>query len=114
MWCAYAFAVLAIVSLPAAVASQSPVILVAWVSQTFLQLVLLSVIIVGQNIQATASDRRAQDTYADAEAVLAQSEQIQAHLAAQDAALEAMAARLGIDVGGRVIPTPLPPTSGPT
>ena len=45
MWCAYAFAALALVSLPSAIASGSAVTLVSWISQTFLQLVLLSVII---------------------------------------------------------------------
>ena len=62
MWCAYAFAALALVSLPSAVASHNAVTLVSWVSQTFLQLVLLSVIIVGQNVLATAADKRADNT----------------------------------------------------
>jgi len=53
MWCAYAFAALALVSLPSAIRSHSPVVLVSWISQTFLQLVLLSVIIVGQNVLGT-------------------------------------------------------------
>ena len=52
MWCAYAFAVIALISLPEAINSHSAVTLVSWVSQTFLQLVLLSVIIVGQNVLA--------------------------------------------------------------
>jgi hypothetical protein len=50
MWCAGLFALLACVSLPNAIASGDPVTLVSWVSQTFLQLVLLSVILVGQGI----------------------------------------------------------------
>jgi uncharacterized membrane protein len=60
MWCAYTFALLALVSLPSAIQSGDQVIIVSWVSQTFLQLVLLSVIIVGQNVQAAASDARAE------------------------------------------------------
>ena len=88
VWCAYAFAALALVSLPAAIASHNPVILVSWVSQTFLQLVLLSIIIVGQNVLAAASDKRAQATYEDADAVLHTSLQIQDHLLAQDGAIE--------------------------
>ena len=60
MWCAYVFAALAIVSLPAAVTSGDPVILVSWISQTFLQLVLLSVIMVGQNVISVAQDARAE------------------------------------------------------
>jgi hypothetical protein len=61
MWCAYAFAALALVSLPSAIGSGSLVTLVSWVSQTFLQLVVLSVIIVGQNVLAAAADRRGYD-----------------------------------------------------
>jgi hypothetical protein len=53
MWCAYLFTALALVSLPASIASGSPVVVVAWIAQTFLQLVLLSVILVAQNLQAT-------------------------------------------------------------
>jgi hypothetical protein len=88
MWCAYVFALLALVSLPAAIASRNPVILVSWISQTFLQLVLLSIIIVGQNVLAAASDRRAEATYQDADAVLHTAMQIQQHLVAQDAEME--------------------------
>jgi len=94
MWCAYAFAALALVSLPAAITSGNPVVLVSWVSQTFLQLVLLSIIIVGQNVLATASDKRAEATYEDADAVLHTALQIQDHLAAQDAEIEKIIARL--------------------
>ena len=95
MWCAYVFMLLAFVSLPSAVQSRSTIVIVAWIAQTFLQLVLLPVIIVGQNIQAAASDKRAAQTYADAEAVLHEAMQIQQHLSAQDAHLEAQDARLG-------------------
>jgi len=94
VWCAYAFAALALVSLPAAIASHNPVILVSWVSQTFLQLVLLSIIIVGQNVQAAASDKRAEATYEDADAVLHTSLQIQDHLLAQDDAIERILSRV--------------------
>ena len=94
MWCAYAFAALALVSLPAAILSGNPVILVSWISQTFLQLVLLSIIIVGQNVLAAASDKRAEATYLDADAVLHTALQIQDHLAAQDAEIEKILGRL--------------------
>lgn len=53
MWCAYIFTALALVSLPASIATGNPVVVVAWIAQTFLQLVLLSVILVAQNIQTT-------------------------------------------------------------
>ena len=63
MWCAYAFTVLALISFPAAIASHDPIIIVAWIAQTFLQLVLLPIIIVGQNVQAAASDARAESDH---------------------------------------------------
>ena len=90
MWCAYAFAALALVSLPSAITSHSPVMLVSWISQTFLQLVLLSVIIVGQNVLAAAADKRSEATYDDADAVLHEAVIIQEHLLAQDKVLSAL------------------------
>ena len=63
MWCAYLFALLALISFPAAIRSHDPIIIVAWVAQTFLQLVLLPIIIVGQNVQAAASDARAESDH---------------------------------------------------
>jgi len=90
MWAAYVFFALSLVSLPAAILSGSAIVIVAWIAQTFLQLVLLPIIIVGQNVQAVASDARADATYKDAGAILAESKQIQAHLAAQDAATSAL------------------------
>jgi len=94
MWCAYAFGALALVSLPGALASGNPVIIVSWISQTFLQLVLLSIIIVGQNVLAAASDKRAEATYQDADAVLHTALQIQDHLVAQDSEMEKILANL--------------------
>jgi hypothetical protein len=87
MWCAYIFIVLSLVSLPAAIQSHDSIVIVAWISQTFFQLVLLPIIIVGQNIQGEAADMRAQQTYNDAEAVLHEALQIQEHLSAQDTQL---------------------------
>ena len=88
MWCAYAFAALAFVSFPSAISSHSAVVLVSWISQTFLQLVLLSVIIVGQNVLAAAADKRAESTFNDADAILHEAVKIQEHLLAQDQVLE--------------------------
>ena len=69
MWCAYVFAGIALISLPAAIqGGVAP--LIAWIAQTFLQLVLLSVIMVGQKVAAAASDKQALQTYNDAEALL--------------------------------------------
>ncbi len=89
MWCAYAFAILALLVLPEAIGG-GLLPLVQWVSQTFIQLVMLSVIVVGQNILARASDKRAVMTYRDAEATFHEARQIQVHLAAQDAAINAL------------------------
>jgi len=69
MWCAYAFAILALISLPEAIKSGTAA-LIAWIAQTFLQLVLLSIIMVGQKVSAAASDKQANQTYKDAEALL--------------------------------------------
>jgi hypothetical protein len=69
MWCAYAFAILALISLPDAIKTGTAA-LIAWIAQTFLQLVLLSIIMVGQKVAAAASDKQALQTYKDAEALL--------------------------------------------
>jgi hypothetical protein len=90
MWCAYAFAGLALVALPSALSGGSLLNLIQWISQTFIQLVMLSVIMVGQNILGRASDKRAEMTYNDADATFHEAEQIQAHLAQQDVALNEM------------------------
>ena len=69
MWCAYAFACLALISLPAAIQAGTAT-LVAWFAQTFLQLVLLSIIMVGQKVASAKSDMQLEQTYRDAEALL--------------------------------------------
>jgi hypothetical protein len=97
MWCAYLFTLLALVSLPTVLGTHDKLVIVAWIAQTFLQLVLLPIIIVRQNVQAAAADKRAEDTYKDAEAVLHEAIEIQEHLKAQDAVLE----RLIASAGGR-------------
>ena len=97
MWCAYAFGFLALISLPDAIRAGRPAI-ISWIAQTFLQLVLLSIIIVGQNIQSAASDKRAADTYKDAEAVLHEAIEIQKHLEAQDIAIEQILQHLGLPI----------------
>ena len=89
MWCAYAFGLLALVALPSAL-NGGLLAIIQWVSQTFIQLVMLSVIMVGQNILGKASDKRAEMTYNDADATFHEAEQIQDHLKAQDVALNTM------------------------
>jgi hypothetical protein len=76
MWCAYAFAILAFISLPDAIKTGTAA-LIAWIAQTFLQLVLLSIIMVGQKVAAAASDKQALQTYKDAEALLEISNDVQ-------------------------------------
>jgi hypothetical protein len=70
MACAYVFAVIALISLPAALNSGQVIIIVAWIAQTFLQLVLLSIIMVGQTVQSAASDARAAKEFVDTETIL--------------------------------------------
>jgi hypothetical protein len=69
MWCAYLFGIIALLGLGPALKPGGEGI-VAWIAQTFLQLVLLSVIMVGQNVQSLASDARAANTFKDAETIL--------------------------------------------
>ena len=87
MWCAYAFALIALISLPDAIHAGTSA-LISWIAQTFLQLVLLSIIMVGQKVEGAAADVRADDTYKDAEAILHEALEIQKHLQAQDEVLQ--------------------------
>lgn len=109
MWCAYIFAIIALMSLPSTLSTGSLFYIVVWISSSFLQLVLLPIIIVGQNIQARAADARAEATYKDADAVLHEAMQIQAHLEAQDKELEAIIASLR--AMGASIPSETPPAA---
>jgi len=96
MWCAYAFALFDLISLPDAIRAGTAAI-VSWVAQTFLQLVLLSIIMVGQNVQGAAADKRAEATFHDASATLHVGHLVQGHLAAQDELLTRIAEKLGLD-----------------
>jgi hypothetical protein len=118
MWCAYVFAGIALIGLPAVLgltfvpARFSTIVL--WVSSEFLQLVLLAVIIVGQNIQSQAADKRAEATYEDADAVLHEAIQIQKHLEAQDQAIQRILALVASRGPGDSSAAPAPPSvSGP-
>ncbi len=85
MACAYLFTLIALVSLPAILIeagaltkSDVPtfltkpglILIVSWIAQTFIQLVLLSIIMVGQDVQSKSSDARAERTFKDAEALM--------------------------------------------
>jgi hypothetical protein len=63
MWCAYIFAAIALVSLPGALKSGNTVVIVSWIAQTFLQLVLLSIIMVGQNVQSASVEQKINETH---------------------------------------------------
>jgi hypothetical protein len=104
MWCAYVFTFLALFALPSAI-KQGTYFIIVWLSSSFLQLVLLPIIIVGQNIQAAASDKRSEETYKDAEAVLKESEEIQRHLLAQDEVISGILAHV------ETLMAALPPTA---
>ena len=80
MWAAIAFTILAMISLPAALSTGDPVIIVAWVAQTFLQLVLLPIIMVGQNVQSRKTERRDNETHAAVMAAHRETQQILAEL----------------------------------
>ena len=60
MYCAYIFGLIALVALPAAIEQGSVTILINWLSSNLLQLVLLPIIIVGQNVISAAQDARAE------------------------------------------------------
>jgi len=66
MWAAYLFCLIALVSLPGAIAAfqrGDTVTGISWLSQSFLQLILLPIIIVGQNIISAAQDARAESDH---------------------------------------------------
>lgn len=85
MLCAYVFTLIALTSLPAILIEAGVltkgdvpsfltkpglILVVAWIAQTFIQLVLLSIIMVGQDVQSIASEARAENTFKDAQAIL--------------------------------------------
>lgn len=63
MIAAILFTVLAVISLPAALATHDKIVIVSWVAQTFLQLVLLPIILVGQNIQGKHTETMADEEF---------------------------------------------------
>ncbi len=89
MWTAYIFAVLAIIGLFAILGLLSPIVvlLVAWVSQTFIQLVLLPIIMVGQNVLGRKAELQSEEQYNTTLNTYHDIEQIMEHLSAQDAEL---------------------------
>jgi hypothetical protein len=95
MYCAYLFTVIALVALPSAIQQGSPTVLVNWVSSNFLQLVLLPIIIVGQNVISTAQDARAAADHVTLTALHQMNVQQLQLLEGQEAILEALRSREG-------------------
>jgi len=93
MWCAYVFTAIALISLPAAIATHDPIIIVSWVAQTFLQLVLLPIIIVGQNVLAEASDARAESDHETLISIHTLTSEVHTLSEQQSKVLELLAAR---------------------
>jgi len=98
MYCAYAFAAFDLLALPTAIRGGLYGI-VQWVASFFLQLVLLSIIMVGQDVQARASDARAAKTFEDCEAIIGQLAEVLAAVgeARQDFArtIQAVSGKMG-------------------
>ena len=86
MWTAYSFAVLAIIGLFAILGLLNPIIalLVAWLSQTFIQLVLLPIIMVGQNVLGHHAELMADEQYHTTMKTYSDIESIMKHLNDQD------------------------------
>lgn len=59
MWCAYAFLILDLFMLPPVIKANSVMIWVTYIAQTVLQLVLLPIIMVGQNIIQAQNESKA-------------------------------------------------------
>jgi hypothetical protein len=83
MWCAIIFTILALTSLPSiimqSIQTGSIAPLIQWIAQTFLQLVLLSIILKGQNIGSAQLDQvieRINDNTAKTEAAAERIEHI--------------------------------------
>lgn len=63
MWAAYVFCSLSLISLPAAISSHDAFIIVSWISQSFLQLTLLPIIMVGQKLMGKSAESRAEQDH---------------------------------------------------
>lgn len=79
MYVAIVFAALSLVALPDVIASHNLLITVQWITQSFLQLVLLPIIIVGQNVQGARTEARDIETH---DVVMAEHAEIKAIVAA--------------------------------
>ena len=100
MWAAYVFTAIALVSLPGAIEAfreGDMVVAVGWLSTSFLQLVLLPIIIVGQKVISAHQDARAEtdhDTLTELHAINIQQLEI---LQTQERILEELRKRRAAD-----------------
>jgi len=86
MVCAYIFAILAIIGFPGLVNAQISQ-WVQWTSQTFIQLTMLSVIMVGQSVLGRKQELQADEQFNTTVSTYHDIEQMMQHLSAQDAEL---------------------------
>lgn len=107
MTCAGLFAVLALIGLPGALKA-GLLLTVVWLSSTFLQLVFLPILAVGQKVLGRAADERAEAGWKDVTAVLHECGQLQAHLEHQDMYLTEHVARLAA-LERQLAPIPIRP-----
>lgn len=89
MWTAYIFTILAFIGLFGLLGwlNQSVFFFTTWLSQQFLQLVLLPVIMVGQNVLGRKSELQADEQFRTTMSTYHDIEQIMQHLSDQDAEL---------------------------
>ena len=89
MWTAYSFAVLAIIGLLAILGWLPPLValLVVWASQTFIQLVMLPILSVGQNVLGRHAELMAEEQFNTTMNTYHHIEEIMQHLSDQDAEL---------------------------
>ena len=59
MWCAYAFFILDLIMLPPVIKANNVIVWVTYIAQTVLQLVLLPIIMVGQNVIQAQNESKA-------------------------------------------------------
>ena len=60
MWCAYAFLLIDLMMLPPVIKSNNVMVWVTYIAQTVLQLVLLPIIMVGQNVIQAQNESKAE------------------------------------------------------
>ncbi len=85
MTTAYLFCALALVSLPSVLVSHNVLVMVSWLAQTFIQLVLLPIIIVGQDVASRRVEATIMETHQQTHALMKAMHAVLTHDAADDA-----------------------------